>query len=217
MQEEKARAIIMKVLKMDPQDPDSYIAKFEELVRHTNFNINDPLTIGHFTKGLPRGLYKTIYQHDGPTTFEQWRTVTLQRQGQWFHMEARQNLDKFQNTSRHPQFNQRVFQAPARHPDAMDTSADRSRACNVSTQDEPNNPFAPRGGRGRGGIPPLRGGFLARGGRPNFMNITCYVCCQQGHIARYCPQHRWNQPSGSKMCFTQVHDYYEQEEPIQVA
>ena len=49
------------------------------------------------------------------------------------------------------------------------------------------------------------------------MNITCYVCRQQGHIARYCPQHRWNQPSGSKTCFTQAHDYYEQEEPIQVA
>ena len=66
-------------------------------------------------------------------------------------------------------------------------------------------------------MPPPRGGFVARGGRPNFTNITCYVCCQQGHIARYCPQHRWNQPSGSKTRFTQAHDYYEQEEPIQVA
>ena len=111
---------------MDPQDPNSYIAKFEELVHHANFNINDPHTIRHFTKGLPRGLYKTIYQHDGPTTFEQWRAATLRRQGQWFHMEARQNLDKFQNTPCRPQFNQCAFQAPTRHPDAMDTSADRS-------------------------------------------------------------------------------------------
>ena len=36
-----------------------------------------------------------------------------------------------------------------------------------------------------------------------------------GHIARQCPQHPWNQPSGSRARAT--HDYYEQEEPIQVA
>ena len=52
LQEEKARAIIMKGLKMDPSNPDGYIAKFEELVHHANFNINDPLTIGHYTKDI---------------------------------------------------------------------------------------------------------------------------------------------------------------------
>ena len=36
-----------------------------------------------------------------------------------------------------------------------------------------------------------------------------------GHITHQCPQHPWNQPSGSRACTT--HDYYEQEEPIQVA
>ena len=56
LQEEKARANIMKGLKMNPEDPDGYIAKFEEMVRHAGYNINDPLTIGHYTKGLPTGL-----------------------------------------------------------------------------------------------------------------------------------------------------------------
>ena len=155
LQEEKARANIMKGIKMDPQDPDRYIAKFEELVQHAGYNINDPLTIGHYTKGLPRGLYETIYQFDNPQTFEAWREATLRRQSQWFHMEARRNLDKFQNPSKRPNFSQRAFQLPGRHPDAMDTSADRSRAHNThTTQDEPNNPWIPRGGRGRGGIPP---------------------------------------------------------------
>ena len=36
-----------------------------------------------------------------------------------------------------------------------------------------------------------------------------------GHIARQCPQHPWNQPSGSRACA--IHNYYEQEKPIQVA
>ena len=218
LQEEKARANIMKGIKMNPEDPDGYIAKFEEMVHHTGYNINDPLTIGHYTKGLPTGLYETIYQFDNPQTFEAWREATLRRQSQWFHMQVRKNLDKFQNSPRRSNPGHRTFQIPGRHPDAMDTSADRSHAhITQTTQDEPNNPFIPRGGRGRGGIPPPRGGFLARGGRPNFTNITCYVCRQQGHIARYCPQHRWNQPGGSKTHFTQAHDYYEQEEPIQVA
>ena len=72
--------------------------------------------------------------------------------------------------------------------------------------------------RGRGG-PPFRprGGFLQRGARPNFDNIQCYLCRQTGHIARYCPQHRLNQPGASRSRFTQANDYLEQEEPIQVA
>ena len=36
-----------------------------------------------------------------------------------------------------------------------------------------------------------------------------------GHIAHQCPQHPWNQPSGSRAHAT--HNYYKQEEPIQVA
>ena len=100
-----------------------------------------------------------------------------------------------------------------RHPNSMDTSVDCSRAHNIATQDKPNTLWMPRGGnrRGRGG------GFLQCGARPNFADITCYICQQKGHIVCYCPQHCLNQPGGSQMRFTQAHDYYNQEEPIQVA
>ena len=60
-----------------------------------------------------------------------------------------------------------------------------------------------------------RGRFLQHGARSNFDNVQFYKCQQMGHIACQCPQHPWNQSSGSRAHAT--HDYYEQEEPIQAA
>ena len=174
---------------MDPQDPDRYISKFEELVCHAGYNINDPLTIGHYTKGLPWGLYETIYQFDNPRTFEAWRAATLNRQSQWYHMEAQRNLDKFQNSLHKPTFSQQAFQIPTCHPDAMDTSADHSWARIADTQEEKEeldrrlaSGWHPSNDRRRGGAPPPRGGFIQCSARPNFNEITCYICCQKGHI-----------------------------------
>ena len=82
-------------IKMQGQDLDKYIAKFEELIRHAQYNINGPQTINMFTRGLPMTLCETIFQHDNPRTFEQWRTAALKRQGLRFHMNVRRNLDKF--------------------------------------------------------------------------------------------------------------------------
>ena len=85
-------------IKMQGQDLNGYIAKFEELVQHAQYNINGLQTINMFTRGLPITHYETIFQHDNPRTFEQWRTAALKRQGLWFHMNARRNLDKFKLT-----------------------------------------------------------------------------------------------------------------------
>ena len=107
-------------IKMQGQDLDEYIAKFEELVRHVQYDITGPQTINMFTRGLPITLYETIFQHDNPRTFEQWRMAALKRQGLWFHMNARHNLDKIKSTPSQRAGGQRPFFTPSRHPDAMD-------------------------------------------------------------------------------------------------
>ena len=56
---------------MQGQDLNKYIAKFEEPVRHTQYDINSLQTIDMFIRGLPVTLYETILQHDNPRTFEQ--------------------------------------------------------------------------------------------------------------------------------------------------
>ena len=83
---------------MEGQELNEYIAKFDELVRHAQYDINGPQTIDMFTRGLPITLYKTIFQHNNPRMFEQWRTAALKKQGLWVHINARRNLDKFKST-----------------------------------------------------------------------------------------------------------------------
>ena len=65
----------MRGIKMDPEDPDGYIAKFEVMVRHAGYNINDPLTIGHYTKGLPIGLYETVKARRAFCQSTSWRGI----------------------------------------------------------------------------------------------------------------------------------------------
>ena len=98
LQQEKARMTLRQGIKMQGQELNEYIAMFEELIRHAQYDINSPQTIDMFTRGLPITLYKTIFQHDNPRTFEQWRTAALKKQGLWVHINARRNLDKFKST-----------------------------------------------------------------------------------------------------------------------
>ena len=64
-------------IRMQGQDLDGYIAQFEELMRQAKSAINGPQAINMFTRGLPTSLYETIYQHNQPETFEQWRRAAL--------------------------------------------------------------------------------------------------------------------------------------------
>ena len=107
LQQEKARMTLRQGIKMQGQDLNKYITKFEDLVSHTQYDINGPQTIDMFTRGLPMTLYKTVYQQNN------LRMATLKRQGLWFHMNVRRNLEI---SSNHPLLKRQVVNDPSLLP-----------------------------------------------------------------------------------------------------
>src|SRR6266702_872346 len=85
------------------------------------------------------------------------------------------------------------------NPNAMDTSAGRTRGC-VTGNEEMNPATMPR----RGYFP--QGGFLQRGqggGRQrDLCEVECYTCHKKGHLSRNCPQHTWNRSNNNQCNWT---------------
>ena len=104
-----------------------------------------------------------------------------------------------------------------RDPNAMDTSADHTRARLANAEEVlerygQNNVGSYQASRGQ--YPPHGGAMGARwGGRTDFREVTCYTCGKKGHISRQCQQHVWNQPPRPIASFSRVidTDYQEQE------
>jgi hypothetical protein len=63
LEQEKAQAKLAKGLCLERGDLDMLITQFEQLVRHVNYNINQPLVLQIFTNALPHTMYKFIIKH----------------------------------------------------------------------------------------------------------------------------------------------------------
>src|SRR5258708_3020555 len=88
MSQERAQAELKRGLKMEKQNLDEYIVKFEKLVRHAGYNLDNIQTLNLFTAGLPTQLYQKIYDVDDPQNYNQWKTCALERQRKWIHAQA---------------------------------------------------------------------------------------------------------------------------------
>jgi hypothetical protein len=75
--QEKARAELERGFKMEKGDIDAYIAKFEQIIRQAGLNVDQPLVVNKFARGLPREMYDFIYTHKDPQTYEQWRNEAV--------------------------------------------------------------------------------------------------------------------------------------------
>ncbi len=183
---ENAQAVLRAGIKMRGEDIDAYIVEIEELIRLAEYRFDVPQTIEVFTDGLPMGLYQKILELDRPRTYDQWKQAAINRQQDYIHMKARLRAHRGGTTSI-PKPRGWMPQRLAHDPNAMDTSAGRTRGRVAGSEDA--NPMTMR----RGYIP--RGGFMQRqgGGRQrDLREVECYTCHKKGHLSRNCPQHTWN-------------------------
>ncbi|KAH9018747.1 hypothetical protein EDB85DRAFT_2154241 [Lactarius pseudohatsudake] len=228
MEKEQAQAELRKGVHMKDGDIDSYVATFERLARQADYNLDAPQTIDLFTAGLPKGLFTKVYEQYEPTTFEAWKQAAMKKQQQYLHLQARLNSIKPSvpratprpSTWGPPQSGWAPRNLPhQQNPNAMDTSADRTRARGTETEgtqgrlagaefilgNQHRPPYPPRGGpRTRG-----RGRGLPRDAR----EVICYTCNQKGHFSRYCPQNRDATPGSSNR--RSETDYYTQEPRVE--
>jgi hypothetical protein len=66
LEQEKAQAELGRGLRMQSGDLDGLITKFETLVRHANYDVNQPLVLRIFTDALPHAMYR-IHLQKHPT------------------------------------------------------------------------------------------------------------------------------------------------------
>jgi hypothetical protein len=76
-EQERAENTLQRGIRMQGEDLDAYIAKYEGLVLEAGFNLRDRLCLKMFTDGLPHDLYRDILQLDNPRNYDKWKDATL--------------------------------------------------------------------------------------------------------------------------------------------
>ena len=64
------------------------LTAFERLAHRTNANLNDPLNLRLFARGLPKALCNACIDIDSPETFEQWSNAVQRHQCNWLRKQA---------------------------------------------------------------------------------------------------------------------------------
>ena len=191
-EQERAEDTLQRGISMKQGDLDAYIVEYEVLVKMAGYDPNSQLTLKIFTDGLPTELYKDALRLDQPRNYAEWKEAALTRHAEWIHFkhrsEQKQAVKLFNPFE--PQ-----YQTP-RDPNAMDTSADRTRArqVDVELEEEHVRVYAPDGEDPNqerlGGQPPPfppRAGFLKkRWEQKDKQGVQCYNCQKYGHIAKEC-------------------------------
>jgi hypothetical protein len=88
LEQEKAQAELGRGLRMQNGDLDGLITRFEQLVCHTNYDVNQPLVLRIFTDALPHAMYEYIFKNIQPQDYEGWHEASIQQQKVFVHMKS---------------------------------------------------------------------------------------------------------------------------------
>jgi hypothetical protein len=88
LEQEKAQAELGRGLCMQQGDLDGLITKFETLVQHANYDVNQPLVLHIFTDTLPHAMYEFIFKNIQPRNYKGWREAAIQQQKIFIHMKS---------------------------------------------------------------------------------------------------------------------------------
>jgi hypothetical protein len=70
LEQEKAQAELGRGICMQNGDLDGLITRFEQLVRHANYDVNQPLVLHIFTDALPHAMYEYIFKNIQPRCYD---------------------------------------------------------------------------------------------------------------------------------------------------
>jgi hypothetical protein len=158
---------------MEKGDINTYIAKFEQVIRQAGLNVDQPLVVNKFTRGLPREMYDFIYMHKDPQTYEQWHNEAFKAQKRYIHLKNR--INDFKTTGPRIQQQWRGVTPAHRDSNAMDTSPGHTRArftgAKEQTQPKPRTQNNRWKGQGQSGTR---------------REVICYHCQKPGHMIRDC-------------------------------
>ena len=166
MSMQKAKAEF-QTIKMEGGDLDTYIAKFERLMRLAGYNLQDQIVLDWFGSGLSSGLYIAIVNSaEEPRNWTNWVCAAQKYQQKYLLICSSLNMrnPKDSKLCKKPQMAEQWKMAwkgqKNRDPNAMDMMPGRTRARKIDADERTE---------------------LMKAGK-------CFTCKKQGHLSHDCPQ-----------------------------